>query len=144
MPKFKYKFESIKRIKKIIEKKVQKELLEIIVAIRQKEEEIQELDNIKQNAKNELSSKQILTVQELRFQNNYDKFIEEKKDKIKKEIAALEKSRILKMKELTEKSKEHKIFELLKEKHLEDFIIEESRKEQKAIDEVANLRYSRS
>lgn len=144
MPKFKYKYETIKRVKKIFEKKTQKELLEIVVEINKKNVELKELENIRQNAKNELSKKNVTKVIELRFNEDYDKYLIEKMEYVNKEIKELEIKKMKKMKELAEKSKEHKIFETLKEKHFEDFILDENKKEQKESDENATINYLRS
>lgn len=144
MPKFKYKYDTIKRVKKIFEKKTQKELLEIIVEINKKMVELKELDNIRQEAKVELSKKNITKVIELKFNEDYDNFMIEKIELVKKEIKDLEQKKIKKMRELAEKSKEHKIFETLKEKHYEEFLLDENKKEQKESDENATINYLRS
>lgn len=144
MTKFRYQYETIKRVKKIFEKKTQKELLEIVVEINKKLLELKELENIRQTAKNELAKKNITKAIMLKFNEDYDKYLIEKMENVQKEIKDLEMKKMKKTKELAEKSKEHKIFETLKEKHLEEFLLNENKKEQKESDENATINYLRS
>ncbi len=144
MAKFIYKFESIKRIKKLLEKKAQKELMLIQAEINKKNNEIAELEKRKKDQREETYSKKNIKVTELKFQEDYEKYIDERIAQISSEIDILEKEKEEKLKDLTEKSKEHKTFEKLKEKYKTEFEIEEKRKDQLNLDEIASIRHKRS
>lgn len=144
MAKFKYKFESVKKIKKIIEKKTQKELMVIEADIQRTKQAIVEVNTIKDESKNNTYSKVHLTINEIKFQQSYERYLDEKIVKLKMELGEHEKRKVEKLKELAEKSKEHTVFEKLKEKHYENFLLEENRREQIEIDEIASIRYNRN
>jgi len=144
MAKFKYKFESIKKIKKIIEKKVQKELMVIEADIQKTKQAIAEVLDVKYASKKEIYAKAHLTINEVKFQQGYERYLDEKVARLKIELEEYEKRKIEKLKELAEKSKEHKVFEKLKEKHYDNFILEENKREQIEIDEIASIRYNRN
>lgn len=144
MAKFRYKFESIKKVKKIIEKKTQKELMVIEADIQRTKQAIVEVNTIKDESKNSTYSKVHLTINEVKFQQSYERYLDEKIAKLKMELGEHEKRKIEKLKELAEKSKEHTVFEKLKEKHYENFLLEENRREQIEIDEIASIRYNRN
>ncbi|HPN36888.1 MAG TPA: flagellar FliJ family protein [Melioribacteraceae bacterium] len=137
MAKFNYKFDTIKKVKQIVEKKVQKEVSVIELEIEKRKLEIKELEDEKFKTINEFKIKKSLKVSEIQFVNNFEKLIDEKIAAIKNEILGLEKSKQKKMEELTQKSKETKMFEKLEEKHLQQFIVEQNRLEQIEIDDIA-------
>ncbi len=137
MAKFNYKFDTIKKVKQIVEKKVQKEVAVIELEIEKRRNEIKELELEKLKTVGELKNRKSLKISEIQFVNNFEKLIEEKISNIKNEILGLEKSRQKKMEELTQKAKETKMFEKLEEQHLKQFIIEQNRLEQIEIDDIA-------
>ena len=137
MAKFNYKFDTIKKVKQIVEKKVQKEVAVIELEIEKRRNEIKELELEKLKTVGELKNRKSLKISEIQFVNNFEKLIEEKISNIKNENLGLEKSRQKKMEELTQKAKETKMFEKLEEQHLKQFIIEQNRLEQIEIDDIA-------
>lgn len=144
MAKFKYKFESIKKVKKILEKKAQKELMVIESEINKIELDIENVLSIKNNSRKVIYSKSNLTITEVRFQQGYERYLDEKVAKLKQILEEHKNKKAEKLKELAEKSKEHKVFERLKEKHYDDFLLEKNRKEQIEIDEIASIRFNRN
>jgi len=137
MAKFKYKFEAIKKIKERMEKKVQKEVAIIELEIEKKETEIKELNKQIRNEKNKVLNRKSMRVSELHFYSMYENFLINRIDEIKAELIIKKEERSKKIKELEEKIKETKIFEKLKEKHLQEFIIEQDKLEQLELDEIA-------
>lgn len=137
MAAFKFKFESIYSIKERLEKKVQKELAVIDLDLSQKKEEIIKINKIlkeqKQNKINQKSKK----VSEYHFDEKYESYLIEQIKLIHKYINEKKIERNKKLKELIQKSKETKTFEKLRENHLENFIKDQNKKEQKVLDEVA-------
>ena len=143
MAKFKYKFESIKKVKKIFEKKAQKELMEVEAEILKVKQKIIDTNLVRNKSKKDFLAKAHYTVSEMKFQENYEKYLDEQVENFKLELNELFKLKEEKLKELAEKSKEHKIFDKLKEKNYQDFMLEENKKEQKEIDEIASIRYNK-
>lgn len=141
MSKFNYKFDTIKRVKQIIEKKVQKEIAVIELEIEKRTKEINDLINEKNITINEYKSKKSLKISEIQFVNGFEKLMDEKIDNIKLEIKKLEEVKAQKIEELNQKSKETKMFEKLEEKHLQEFINEQNRLEQIEIDDIATKKF---
>ncbi len=141
MPKFKFKYDSIKKVKDLLEKKVQKEIalidLEIERNIIEKEKLIREIEN---NFKNRHSNK----VSELKAVENYKTALEKRVEIIQKQIASLNKRKADKVNELVERSKENKIFQTLEENHFENFKYEENLKDESKINEIATQKYIRN
>jgi len=143
MSKFHYKFETIKKVKQIVEKKVQKEIAVIELEIDKKKINIDALILEKQNTLDEYKKKTSLKISEIQFVNNFEKYIENKIEEIKDEIEKLELVKKQKTEELTQKSKETKMFEKLEEKHFNEYNIDLNKSEQKEIDDIANKKFSR-
>ena len=140
MQKFKFKYDSIKKVKDLLEKKVQREIalidLEIERNIVEREKIILEIEN---NLKNRKSNK----ISELKAVENYKASLEKKVENIQKQIVRLNKHKEDKMCELIEKSKENKIFQTLEENHFENFKYEENLKDESRINEIATQKYIR-
>ncbi|MEE9430540.1 MAG: flagellar export protein FliJ [Melioribacteraceae bacterium] len=141
MAKFKYRFESIKEIKKRYEKKVQKEVAVIDLEIKKREQQIIELHEKSKNEKIKILEKGTKKVSELHFFSMYDNYIMNEIDNVKQEIEIKKIEKEKKIIELAEKTKETKIFEKLEEKHFEEFKIEENKKEQLELDEIAVTKF---
>ncbi len=143
MAKFNYKFETIKKVKQIVEKKAQKELSIIELEIEKRKKQINALITEKNETLTIYKSKRSLKVSEIQFVNNFEKVIEEQIAAIEQDIKNLEIVRKKKTEELTQKSKETKMFEKLEEKHLHEYTLEENKLEQKEIDDIATKKFTR-
>lgn len=141
MAKFKYKFESIKQIKKRYEKKVQKEVAVIGLEIKKREQQINELYEKSKNEKERILKKGSRKASELHFFSMYDNYLINEVGRIKQEIEIKKIEKEKKLIELTEKTKETKIFEKLEEKHFEEFTLEQNKKEQLELDEIAVTKF---
>jgi flagellar export protein FliJ len=142
MAKFKYKFESIKKVKESLEKKAQKEVAVIDLEIEKLKQsyidvEKEGLDGLRKNESKNVS------VAELKFEINYKKVIQNRLIEIQKNILKMEKLREKKIAELIQKSKEHKMFDALEETHLEIFMHEQNKNEMLFIDEIATQKFNR-
>ncbi len=140
MSKFTFKYDSIKKVKELLEKKVQKEMalieLEIDRNIFEREKLVQEIENtIKIPKSNRIS--------ELKAVENYKKTLEKKIEIIQRHIEALKLQKEKKLKELSERSKENKIFQTLEETYLENFKYEENLKDENKINEIATQKFIR-
>ncbi|MGE5431787.1 MAG: flagellar export protein FliJ [Syntrophomonadaceae bacterium] len=143
MAKFHYKFESIKKIKETFEKKIQKEISLIDIEIEKQNCLLKSLADEKNKSRSSLSGKNNVKVSELQFQSEVQNLLGLKEKKILGEIKELEKVKETRMLELEQKTKEHKIFETLEEKHYEDFLLAQNQLEQKEIDEIASKKFAR-
>ena len=144
MAKFNYKFASVQRIKYAIEKKTQKELSEIDIAIAKEIKKIADLEEERKKMKEEVLSKKSIKVVELKFYENFEKNVNEKIETIELEIKRLQKKRKMKQEELVEKSKETKMVDKLEIKHYNEFIKEQNKLEQVELDDIATKKFVRS
>ncbi len=142
MSEFKYKFESILRIKNILEKKVLKEIasieLEISKAEDYKKKLIQKLKNL-----NDSTLKGKIKALEYQSLKAHCKLIEKEIESAERRILDLNNKKKLKYEELKERTKERRIIEKLKEKKYEEFMMESNRKELKYLDEIAINNFNR-
>ncbi|HEX2960369.1 MAG TPA: flagellar FliJ family protein [Ignavibacteriales bacterium] len=143
MAKFRYKFESIKKIKETFEKKIQKEISLIDLEIEKQNGLLESLAEEKNKSRNSLSGRSFIKISELQFQGEVQNLLGLREKKILNEIANLRKIKETRMLELEQKTKEHKIFETLEEKHYEDFLLVQNQIEQKEIDEIASKKFAR-
>lgn len=140
MAKFHYKYESIEEIKEHIKKNSEKEYALSLKAIENKKNEIKVLH---QEYNNSYDMNTKLTTQEIIFLEKYRENLMAAIDKKKNELKELEKKSVEKLKVLVEHHKEHKVFEKLKEKELENFIKDQNKLEAKTLDEIANQNFNR-
>lgn len=143
MAKFIYKFEPIKNIKKVLEKKVQKDISLLELEIAKTNQMIIDLEKEKKYHKEKLLQSKNLKAMDLRFHAYYEKHIEEKIISVKKIREQFEKKKKEKLLELVQRSKETKIFEKLEEKHKISFDKEQNRLEQIEIDDIATKKFIR-
>ncbi len=137
MGKFKFRYETLKSVREAMEKKAQKELAEIDLKIKKKYDEIKSLEIKKITERRKFDALRKATISQIQVFEKYIESLEAEKQRIQIEINKLDDLRYEKQKELMKKAQEVKIMEKLKEKHLEDFIREENKTEQKQIDETA-------
>lgn len=143
MSKFKYRFESIKKIKEALEKKVQKEISIIEMEIDSLDQARRQVLEEKLSSQNNLSQRTNIKASELQFLVEVQNLLDMKAMEIQEEIVKFEKKKEVKMVELTQKIKEHKIFETLEERHYEDYLLSQNQIEQKEIDEIATQLFAR-
>lgn len=120
-----------------MEKKVQKELSIIDLAIATKRKEIEELQKLLKECKLKMLKKNSIKVSELHFYSKYESYLLDQIELTEEEIELKLKERKEKLEELIQKSKETKTFEMLEEKHLAEFIKECEKQEQNELDEIA-------
>lgn len=142
MAKFIYKFESIKKIKESLEKKAQKEVAVIDLDIEKKKNEYEKIITEERESRNSFKKKAV-SAGELQFIKGYQLCLKKKRVEVCNEIENLNKKRDVKMNELIQKSKEHKIFNKLEEKYSEEFALEQNHLELAFIDELATQKFVR-
>jgi flagellar FliJ protein len=142
MSKFNYKFHTLQKVKDSLQKKVQKEIALLDLEIEKFENEFNTVSNEENESKKKIINKDVLAG-EIKFRKNYELCLDRKKIMILEKIGKLNKKKEVKLAELIQKSKEHKIFDSLEEAYHENFIKEENRSELKFIDELATQKFIR-
>jgi flagellar export protein FliJ len=141
MNKFVYKFETVKNVKEKLEKKAQRELALIELQIDNCKKDFESL--LEEEASNKSTVKRRTKISEINFNKGYELYMEKRKNVILNKINDLNKQKEKKINELIQKSKEHKIFDSLEEKHREIFYDEQNKEEQVNINEIAIQRFLR-
>ncbi len=136
MSKFKFKFESVRKVKEAFEIKAQKELAQIDLFIT-KHQELREklIDEI--NGLRNSAYKKKMNVAELQFLGGYDQVLRQQLDMQSEVIMKLEKKREKKVEEVVAKTKEKKILNQLEDTHREKFYKDINVTEMKNFDEIA-------
>lgn len=143
MSNFKFKFESVRKVKETFEKKAQKELAQIDLFITKhqalKQKLIDEINDLRNSA-----YKKKMNVAELKFIGGYDTVLRQQIDMQNEVIIQLEKKREKKIEEVVVKTKEKKMLNQLEETHKENFNRETNALELKFFDEVAVQNFNRA
>jgi flagellar export protein FliJ len=141
MAAFKFKFKTVQNVKKNLEKKAQKELAVIDGQIKKLEEINAELESELKNHR--LSTDNNTKVSEVQFLKGYGIYIEAKIYNNINLIDELHLQKKKKIKELVQKSKEHTMFDIMEEKHLDRFNKDQNKADLKNIDEIAIQKFAR-
>ncbi len=136
MSKFKFRFQSVQRVKEIFEKRIEEEISRLNQQIAEQKIQLRKTTD-ERNRLAESMIKEPAKVADYQSMKSYDVQLEKEIISIQKKISALLKKREEKQKELLEKKKEVKAFETLKENAYEDFLVEDRRDELKILNEVA-------
>ena len=141
MSKFKFRFESVRKVKEAFEKKAQKELAQIDLFIT-KHQEIREklVDEI--NGLRNSAYKKKMNIAELQFLGGYDNVLKQQIEMQSEVITQLEKKREKKIEEVIVKTKEKKILNQLEDSHREKFYKDINVIEMKNFDEIAVQNYN--
>ncbi|MEW6507413.1 MAG: flagellar FliJ family protein [Bacteroidota bacterium] len=136
MAKFNFKFDHIIRIKKVLEKKILKEIFLIDREIENSKTKQNALLNKKRELFDTITSGQI-KIYEVKCARMYIRNLEKDVHYLQKKIMELEHRKEKKQFELIQKKKELRTFETLKENKLEEFFFENNREELKQMNEMA-------
>jgi flagellar FliJ protein len=143
MAKFKFKFDSVKKVKEVLEKKAQKELALIDLHIEQhgqlKLKLLDEINSIRRSVYNKK-----ISAAELRFNSQYKSSIHNKIKENDQEIKTLEKQKNEKVEEVIQKIIEKKMLIKLEQNHFEEFTAVENKNELKEFDELAVQKFART
>ena len=142
MSKFKFKFESVQKVKSNLEKKAQKELALLEKELEQKKNEYKKVLEEELLAEKKLTKTNI-KVSEIKHYEFYIFSIKKKLAGIQKEIDDLEIKKQNKISELVKKSQDHKIFNILEEIRHNNFDSEQNSIEEKSFDEMATQKFLR-
>jgi flagellar export protein FliJ len=143
MAKFNYRFESIKNVKKNLEKKSQKELADLDLKIDKVKKDIKDLEDKKNQIKINEKGKKTIKVSEAHTKIHYENYLNELIKVHQKMEDELNQERIIKLEELVTKSKEHKIFKKLEEKTKEEFFYTENKSQQHQLDDISIQKFVR-
>ncbi|MCX6151027.1 MAG: flagellar FliJ family protein [Ignavibacteriales bacterium] len=143
MAKFQYKYESIKNVKKSLEKKAQKELAAFDFQIELIKKEIIDLELKKNQIKINTEENKTIKISEVHTKIYYESFLDEAIKTFKDKMIIVEKERAEKLNELISKSKEYKIFKTLENKEQQDFLIEDNKTQQIQMDDISVQKFAR-
>ena len=141
MPKFIYKFDTIRKVKESLEKKVQKEVAEIDLSIEKYKKILQKLSDEEKEQSSKFTTN--IKIVEIKERQAYLVSLKKKIENVQLQISALYLQREKKIHELIQKSKEHKIFDSLEDVYREQFNEEEKRVEMVQVNETATQRFVR-
>lgn len=141
MAKFKFKYETIKRIKERQEDRIKNELSElesrINLLLEKKDSIIEEMNEFR------LQMNGRLTSIEIKFSKDFERSALNHIKEIDANIIKIQLEKEQKMSELIEKKQECKVFSNLKEKHLSSFLFEENKRDIDKMNEIAIRKYAR-
>lgn len=143
MPNFKFKFESVRKVKETFEKKAQKELAQIDLFITKHQQLRQTLLDEINELRNSTYRKK-MNISELQFIGGYDTVLRQQIDMQTEVIIKLEKKREKKIEEVVVKTKEKKMLNQLEETHKENYNKEANAVELKFFDEVAVQNFNKA
>lgn len=143
MPNFKFKFESVRKVKETFEKKAQKELAQIDLFITKHQQLRQTLIDEINELRNSTYRKK-MNISELQFIGGYDTVLRQQIDMQTEVIVQLEKKREKKIEEVVVKTKEKKMLNQLEETHKENYNKEANAVELKFFDEVAVQNFNKA
>jgi flagellar export protein FliJ len=143
MANFKFKFESVRKVKETFEKKAQKELAQIDMLITKHQELKQKLIN-EINALRNSAYKTKMNVAELQFLGGYDTVLRQQTEMQTEVIVQLEKKREKKIEEVVVKTKEKKMLNQLEETHREVYYKEANAVELKNFNEIAVQNFNKA
>ena len=144
--KFKYKMQSILNIKEKLEEEEKDKLGRLLFEKANEEAVLAQLRARKANSQQEMKDKQRQGAMDVEELKRYDAHLKKMEFLIENQILRIKELdvRIEKQRQAVIKAtQERKIFEKLKEKHKERFMMEQELEERKFIDELAISRYQR-
>lgn len=136
MAKYKFKFESIMKVKEMLEKKIQEEISRINKEIDDLRFDMKHLINENKRVSLQMTEKSI-KVADFQSVKMYSAHLLQQIEILERKIETCLKRREEKQKELIERKKEIKAFEIIKESDYQNFLVEERKTELKALNEVA-------
>jgi len=143
LAKFVYKYESVKKVKENLEKKAQKELALIDLRIETVEREILAVEEERKQLMASGPQNKKIKISEVQSKIYYDKYLEEHIKTLIEKLGTLKAEKKVILDELVKKSKEHKIFKTLEEKHLQNFLNEENKSDQIQMDDISVQKFVR-
>jgi len=143
---FKYKLQSILNIKEKIEEEEKEKLSKLLFEKANEEAVLQHLKDRKFQSQEEMKAKQLQGAMDMEELKRYEAHL--------KKMEFLIQNQVLRIRELDMKieqqrqvvikaTQERKMFDKLKEKHKDRFMVEQDREERKFIDELAISRFQR-
>jgi len=141
MAKYKFKFESVMKVKEMLEKKIQEEISRINKEIDDSRFEMKHLLNENKRVSLQMTGK-LVKIADFQSMKMYSTHLLQQIELIERKIENCLKKREVKQKELVERKKEIKSLEIIKESDYQNYLVEERKIELKALNEVALRNYN--
>ncbi len=138
--KYKYKFQNLLNYKDTVETLKKSEYGKAINILREEENILEAYSLEKEKVLEQIEDKNRMSIRDLRMYNNY--LYKVNNDIENQNVIVLNSRRDVEkaQENLILATQEKKTFEKLKEKHFEEFLIEEKKKEDKLIDEIVTFK----
>jgi len=145
LKKFKFRFDTVLRVKEKKEEQLKREFMQLIALKIQQENLLKEIEKEKKKIiKEKFDEKQTGTdIQTLIYYEEYCNFLRKEINLTEKKIKELQEKADIKREELIEASKQKKIFERLKQSDFQKFKALVLKNEQQILDEAAVNKYNR-
>jgi len=145
MKKFKFRFETVLKVKEKKEEQLKREFMQLIALKIRQENLLMEIEKERQEkAKEKFNEKQTGTdIQTLIFYEEYTNLLRKQIEETEKRIKELQEKADIKREELIEASKQKKIFERLKQSDFNEFKNLVLKNEQQLLDEIAVNKFNR-
>lgn len=145
MKKFKFRFETVLKVKEKKEEQLKREFMQLIALKIRQENLLKEIEKEKQKmAKEKFNEKQSGTdIQTLIYYEEYCNLLRKEISLTEKKIKELQEKADIKREELIEASKQKKIFEKLKQSDFNEFKALLLKNEQQILDEIAINKFNR-
>ena len=143
MAKFVFSMQNILSMKEKLEEQEKAEYSQVIMRFNEEQEKLNSLMERQGMAEVELRNtiNEVLDVQEIREKEDFLEIIKVYVKEQQLVLLACEEEVRQAMERLNEAMKERKIYEKLREKAFEEFMLEENKREQKEIDELVSYRF---
>jgi flagellar FliJ protein len=143
MKKFRFKFETVLKVKEKKEEKLKKELFKLNALQIEQHQILEKIKEEKSKTANKKSGETVIDIQSLIYFEQYLNLLRKQIDDINKKIRELQEQIDDKREEVITATKEKKTFERLKTHHLNEYNKTIIANEQKVLDEVAVSKYNR-
>jgi flagellar FliJ protein len=143
---FKFKLEKILQMKIEEEEEQKRVFAKAMKKLQDEEEKLKKLENLLEYKKEEFKIK-LLQANEAHFFKSFSDYLEKLKKDIELQKILVEKCKLeveIEKQKLQEKMNERKSFEKLKEKEYQKYLAEQKLAENKFLDELSNIRYTRN
>ena len=140
---FRFRLDSILRLKAFEEERAREELIEVRSRIRSLESELENLENMKKDVESEMSKRleSGMSGGEIEKWMTYVKGIEGEMERKLEEMERLREEESEKLKSFLEKRRERKALEKLRERRLREHLEELDFRERRFLDEIAQRRH---
>lgn len=144
MPGFKFSLETVLKLKIQLEKSAQNDLGKAVTFLEKQKQLLFDIENkLNETILERNSSARKITVRNLRDYSNYIDSMHKKIEEQKNMVNHAQKNVDILKRKMIEVARERDMFEKLKEKKYQDYLIEEQKKDEKLVDELISFKLNK-